>query len=171
MVVAGAASVSEGRVIMVVIGPSSVVVGGGGGVGVVVGVVEVVRDVEVEVKDALVVEGVFVAGVRVRDVRMPAPKMSLVRLSIPDPIGTRISENSDWIGAARLLGRAENRMSSAFVGAALDSEGEVACPTAARRPPSPSAVLVAPVMFAGSGSRFMVLLSVMEVFGACAAIT
>ena len=170
---AGAVSVSEGRVSMVDMGSSAVVVGGGSGVGVV----EVVSEVEVEVRDVLVVVGLVVWGGRVCDVRSPAPKMSFVKLLKADPIGSMMSEYSDWIGAAMLLGSADMRTSSAFVAdgasvsvappkpvadAGFEPESAPTWPIALSRPSRPSAVFVAPVMFAGSTSSSIVLLSLVE---------
>lgn len=162
-------SVSVGRVIMVVMGFSSVVVGGGRGVGVVVGVAVVVGKTDVEVGEVLVVVGLVVGGMRVRVVRSPGPKMSLVTSFIAEPMGSMISEYSDWSGAAMLEGRAEMKIPRTLVSSgslvAVDGLDPDSAPTwlmAVRSPPISLAVLVAPVMFAGSGSRSMVSLSLVE---------
>lgn len=176
---AGEESVSEGLVCIVEGGPWSAVVGGGRGAGVVV-----VSDDEVEVRDGLFTEGLVVGTRRVRVVRSPPPKMSLVKLLTPDPMVSKTSEYSDCIGAARLLGNAEASMSSTFVvtgpssavavcmsvaDAGFDPESAPTWPIAVSRPPKASAVVVAPVMFACSDSRFIVLLRIVELLNACAA--
>ena len=184
----GAPSVLEGRVCRVDVG-SSVVVGGGSGVGVVVEVVVVVSEGDVEVRD-VVVDGVFVAGVRVGlvrvwDVLAPAPIMSLVRRFIPEFRGSMMSEYSDCMGAAMLVGSAEISISSAFVGPAAsfavvglrsvaEAESEPdSVPTwrmAVRRPPMPPAVFVASVIFARPESLSRVLLRPVELLCTCAPI-
>lgn len=114
VVVAAACAVSvlEGRVCIVDVGSSFTVVDGVGvGVEVVVAVVE-----DGVVDDDVGIEGELVGRVCVRDEVPPAPKMLCVRLLIPDPNGSMMSEYSDCIGAARLLGSAEIRTSRALVG-------------------------------------------------------
>lgn len=180
LVAAGdAPSVSEGRVCIVDIG--SLMDEGGGGKGLrVVGVVAVVREAVVEgVFDA----GVLVGRVRVRDVLSPAPKMPLVRRLISELSGSIMSEYSDCIGAAMLVGSAEMSMSSAFVASAgsfavvclrsvaeagLDPESAPTWLMALRRPPTPPAVLVAPLIVSNSDSRPKVLFGPVELLCVCA---
>lgn len=101
--------------------------------------------------------------------------MAFVTLLTADPMGSMISEYSDRIELAMLLGSADIRTSSAFVGvgssttdAGSDPESAPTWPIAVKRFPSPSSVVVAPVMFAGSESWFMVVLSRVELWKGCA---
>lgn len=176
----------EGRVCIVDIGSSVDEGGGGKAVEVVVGVVVVVRDCDVEVRE-VVVKGVFDAGVLVgrvpeRVVLSPPPKRSLVRRLMPELSGSMMSEYSDCMGAATLIGSAEMSTSSALVGSAgefavvglrsvaeavSDPESAPTWPMAPRRPPTPPAVVVAPLIVASSDSRAKVVLSPVELLFGC----